>query len=491
MRKNRIIAGIVVLCVVWTGLFLLARYNEPFRQSLPVPLLVILGNDDGIRGGEWEDASSGGTERRPTPEHVIDVFSSDGVPGSAGEGADAEGQGESAEADGPQVFEDNPRYTVEIDPEQGEILRSEVLKGDSAGKILAAWMNANDYTAALSAAKPVYSLTSIRLGHPFAIIRDPVNGEFRSFRYEVDGDRILVVSRTEAGFAARMEKIDYATQLVRVHGVISTNLSEAVVGMGETVGLAIALADVFGSEINFITDLRVGDSFEILVEKRSRDGVAKGYGRLIGARFTNKGKVHQAYMFPNESGRLSYYDAKGESLHRALLKAPLSFLRVTSRYTMARRHPIFGQVRPHQGIDYGAPYGTPIMAVGDGVVVKAGRAGGYGNQVVIRHSGGLESMYGHMSRFAKGMRSGKNVRQGQTIGYVGATGTATGPHLDFRIKQRGKFVNPDKLVVPRDRGVDRRRMKRFKEVVAAVNAYWEGKELASYDPDAWLAAEES
>ena len=506
MQKKWIVGGVAAACVVWTTLFFLARWNEEFRQSLPVPLLVVLGHDDGVRGGEWDDASSGESSRRPTPEHVIEVFSSDIAavhaaeedqaadseekqPDDATEATDETAETEEGDTDEPRVFEENPRYTVELDPERGEILHSEVLKGDSAGKLLAAWMNANDYTAALNAAKPLYSLTNIKAGHPFAVIRDPADGTFRAFRYEIDGDRILEIRRTEDVFSASIEKIDYTTELVRVHGAISTNLSEAVVGMGETVGLAIALADVFGSEINFITDLRVGDSFEVLVEKRSRDGVFKGYGRLLGARFTNKGKLHEAYMFPNEFGKSAYYNARGESLHRVLLKAPLSFLRVTSGYSMARRHPIYGQVRPHQGIDSGAPHGTPIMAVGDGVVSRAGRAGGYGKQVVIRHSGGLESMYGHMSRFARGIRPGVAVRQGQTIGYVGATGTATGPHLDFRIKQRGKFVNPHKLVVPRDRAVDRKRMKSFRSVVNAVNACWSGKDLSGYDPDTWFAPE--
>lgn len=506
MHKKWMIWGVAAACVLWIGLFFLARWNETFRQNLPVMLLVVLGHDDGVRGGEWDDGAAGEVSRRPSPEHIIEIFSAEYAADAVGkasgqdgrepgtepeeeQSSDADEQADGADADEPRVFEENPRYTVELDPEQGEILHSEVLKGDSAGKLLAVWMSPKDYTAALNAARPLYSLTNIKVGHPFAVIRDPADGSFRAFRYEIDGERILEVRRTDDVFSASIEKIGYVTELAHLQGAISTNLSEAMVGMGETVALAIALADVFGSEINFITDLRVGDSFEVLVEKRSRDGVFKGYGRLLGARFTNKGKRHQAYMFPNAFGKSAYYDVKGESLRRVLLKAPLSFLRVTSGYSMARRHPVYGQVRPHQGIDYGAPHGTPIMAVGDGVVSMAGRAGGYGNQVVIKHAGGLESMYGHMARFARGIRTGVPVRQGQTIGYVGATGTATGPHLDFRIKQRGNFVNPHKLVVPRDQAVDRKRMKRFRAVVEAVNAYWNGKDPAGYNPDAWPAAE--
>ena len=181
--------------------------------------------------------------------------------------------------------------------------------------------------------------------------------------------------------------------------------------------------------------------------------------------------------------------AFSENLRRQIMKAPLSFLRVTSRYSMARRHPVFGNVRPHQGIDYGAPSGTPIMAVGDGVITSIGRAGGYGNQIIIRHNNGLESLYGHMSRFAKTMKKGKRVRQGQTIGYVGATGTATGPHLDFRIRKNGTFVNPGKLIIPRDPGLEKRRLDRYRAVVRAADACLAGNLPTPYDPDAWFGNE--
>ena len=254
--------------------------------------------------------------------------------------------------------------------------------------------------------------------------------------------------------------------------------------------MEIALANVFASEINFISDLREGDAFEVLVEKRFRHDAFEGYGRVLGAKFTNQNKQHTAYLFHNERGRETYYNAEGDNLHRELLKAPLSFLRVTSRYSMARRHPVFGNTRPHQGIDYGAPTGTPIMAVGDGVITNIGRAGGYGKQIIIRHDNGLESLYGHMSRFAKSMKNGKRVRQGQTIGYVGATGTATGPHLDFRIRKQGQFVNPDKLIIPRDQALEKRRMADYKLVVHAVDAYLTGKDTASYDPDTWFKDED-
>lgn len=494
MRSKRLLCRVFVVCAFLAGMMLVAS-SESFRQTLPPSLQQFFDHVEDVMLSPWANMDA---------EHELDAFiaeSGSSVDTADGEEPDAvdasteavdtDEEADTADTDdesGPQEYEPNPRYTVELDPEQGEVLRSEILTGDTSGGILDEWLDANDREAVIAAAKPVYTLTSVRVGQPFAVVREPGTGAFRAFKYEVDKKRSLVVRRDGEGFSARMEAINYTTTLSLVQGTITTSLSEAIVEMGESIGLAIALADVFASEINFITDLRVGDRFEVLVEKQSRHDAFHGYGRVLGARFINQGKLHSAYLFRDERGKLAYYNAKGESLHRALLKAPLSFLRVTSQYSMARRHPVFGNVRPHQGIDYGAPKGTPIMAVGDGVVSKVGRAGGYGNQVILKHANGLESLYGHMSRFAKGIVAGKKVRQGQTIGYVGATGTATGPHLDFRIKQRTTFVNPAKLVVPRDKPLGRQEMKQFKVIVRSVDAYWDGQSLSQYDPDTWFDA---
>lgn len=458
---------LITACLVLSSTALLLHFDEELAaRLLPAPLqrLVL----------SVEDALS-----PLPPEHAEDDFPGPPEPAAT----------EAEETEEPEVYEANPRYTVERDPERGEILRGEVQRGDTAGKILGEWMDANDLAALLAAAKPVYALTSIRFGQPFTIVRDPDDGSFRSFCYEINQEASLVVEKTPEGFRARQEEIDYRITLTAVRGRIVSTLSEAVAQEGENVALAIALADIFASEINFITDLREGDSFEVLVEKRFRGDAFAGYGRVLGARFVNRGERHAAYLFHNEQGRETYYDAKGENLRRQIMKAPLSFLRVTSRYSMARRHPVFGNVRPHQGIDYGAPSGTPIMAVGDGVITSIGRAGGYGNQIIIRHDNGLESLYGHMSRFAKTMKKGKRVRQGQTIGYVGATGTATGPHLDFRIRKNGTFVNPGKLIIPRDPGLEKRRLDRYRAVVRAADACLAGNLPTPYDPDAWFGNE--
>lgn len=489
MQKKFLIC-LAVFCTLWLILFCSTRLNEEFRQSLPLPLLTLVFNDDGISGGEWDE--NGAVERHLSTEHIIDVFRSDEIPHTDSEDEQEESEAEQDENDDDdddiQLYDKNPRYTVEEDSKQGTILHTTIMDGDSMGKLLAEWMNANDYTTALNVTKRQYNVAKVKLGQPFDIILDPKTDEAKEFRYTINKNEVLIIHRDKKNFIAKVEQIPYDTELIRIHGAIHTSLDKAVRSMGESSRLTRYINKIFGSEINFITDFRHGDSFDILVEKRSRNGNFMGYGRILAARLINKGKTYQAYLFPNEKGKEMYYSEKGENLHRVLLKAPLSSLRVTSKYSMARVHPISGQVRPHQGVDYGAPYGTPIKSVGDGVITSIGRAGGYGNQIIIKHSGRLESMYGHMSRFAKGMREGVNVHQGQTIGYVGSTGIATGPHLDFRLKQRGNFVNPTKLVVPRDESVgSHKRMQRFKAMVNKVHGYWKGNNLSNYDADSWFA----
>ncbi len=387
---------------------------------------------------------------------------------------------------GPVVYADNERYTVETDDSGHQIFRSVVAKGDTAGVILNEWLPAGDVMSLINASAPVFSLTTIREGRPFSVERDAQSGDFIRFVYEMDNTRRLVAERRDASFVAVVEAIEYDTELVKVRGAISTSLFEAVADTGEGPVLAVNLADVFSCEINFINEIRQGDSFEVLVEKLYRDGEFKGYGKMLAAYFENQGHNYEAYLFTDAKGRLRYYNARGEALQKALLKAPLAFTRISSGYSMSRKHPVFGYSRPHQGVDYAAPTGTPIKAVGDGVIIRAGWGNGYGNMVVIKHSGGLESQYAHMSGFARGIKSRVRVKQGQTIGYVGATGVATGPHLDFRLKQNGRFINPTKVIVPREEPVAKKRLPAFREMVALAQSYLKGETaLAEYSPEAW------
>jgi murein DD-endopeptidase MepM/ murein hydrolase activator NlpD len=304
--------------------------------------------------------------------------------------------------------------------------------------------------AAVESARDVFDPRDLRANRPYRLVRT-LDGFLREFEYQIDTDKFLRIARAKAAepTSLRAEVIPYQkqTQLTALRGAIDSDHSSLIAAMdaaGENVNLAISLAELFGGQIDFQSDLQPGDSFELLFEKSMRDGEFSNYGPIIGARFTNEGREYQAYRWVNPStGKAGYYDEEGRSLKRAMLKSPLRFEpRITSGFSRRRFHPVHRSYRPHLGVDYAAPTGAPVVAIADGVVVSAGWAGGGGNQIRLRHAGGLESYYLHLSGFAKGIRAGVRVDQGQLIGRVGSTGTATGPHLDYRLRRNGVFVDP-------------------------------------------------
>jgi murein DD-endopeptidase MepM/ murein hydrolase activator NlpD len=304
--------------------------------------------------------------------------------------------------------------------------------------------------AVVESARSVFNPRQIRAHRPYRLVRS-LDGWLREFEYEIDTDRFLrIISpdrlRPEVLEAAVLP-FEKQTAVVGIRGRIDADHPSLIAAMdqsGETLELAITLAELFGGEIDFQSDLQPGDSFEVLFEKSSRDGQFAGYGPILAARFQNEGREHQAFRWVNPAtSKAGYYDENGRSLKRTILKSPLKFEpRVTSGFSRRRLHPVHHVVRPHLGVDYGAPHGAAVVAVADGVVVSAGWAGGGGKQVRLRHAGRLESYYLHLSAFGKGIRSGARVEQGQLIGRVGSTGTATAAHLDYRLRKNGAFVDP-------------------------------------------------
>jgi murein DD-endopeptidase MepM/ murein hydrolase activator NlpD len=309
--------------------------------------------------------------------------------------------------------------------------------------------------AAVQAAGSVFNLRQLRENQPYRLVRT-LNGLLQEFEYQIDADRFLQIVAADH---TQPELLDAKVLLYEkersvevVRGMIDQehpSLIAAMDGAGENIQLAMALADIFGGQIDFESDLQPGDVFELLVEKSTRDGVFAGYGAILGATFEADGRAHQAFRWTSpESGRASYYDAQGRSLKRFMLRTPLKFEpRITSGFSRSRLHPVFRTYQAHLGIDYAAPVGAAVVAVSSGTVVSAGWAGGGGNEVHLRHADGYESYYLHLSAFGPGIRAGAHVDQGQVIGRVGATGTATGPHLDYRLKRNGAFLNP--LIVQR------------------------------------------
>ncbi|MFH2012179.1 MAG: M23 family metallopeptidase [Pseudomonadota bacterium] len=294
----------------------------------------------------------------------------------------------------------------------------------------------------MCASKKVYNLSRIRPGNTLDLEMNVIDNTINCLRYEIDEGNILIVERSNNDFSARKEKIKYETRLSAKAGVIHDSLFETIVEIGLSPQVAMDLADIFAWDIDFNTDIREGDEFKIIFEQKYRDGGFVKNGKILCAEFINQEEVFSAVFFKNRVGHSDYYDQEGKSLRKKFLKSPLRYSYISSRYAKRRFHPILKIYRPHLGIDYAAPKGTPVVALGDGKVIFAGRKGGYGKFVKIKHNGTFTTMYGHLCRFAKGIKHNKLVKQGAIIGYVGATGLATGPHLDFRLVKNGRFINP-------------------------------------------------
>ncbi|MFZ0908046.1 MAG: M23 family metallopeptidase [Candidatus Acidiferrales bacterium] len=295
--------------------------------------------------------------------------------------------------------------------------------------------------------KPVFDLRHVRAGNQVSVGRS-VLGELREIRYRIDPDRMLSIAPRGSDFHAEIEPIPSTTETAGVVGQIHGSLFEGVVASGEKPELAMRLADIFGWDLDFYTDPRPGDTFRLVVEKKKLlDGELASYGRILAAEYDNHGHVYCAVLFHDPSGVAAYYTPDGKSMKKAFLHSPLKFAApITSHFSAARFHPILKEYRPHLGIDYGAPAGTPVQTIGDGRVIFAGMKGGAGNLIEIQHSNRYDTYYMHLSRIL--VRTGERVEQGERIGLVGMTGLATGPHLDFRIERHGEFLNFERLPLP-------------------------------------------
>jgi murein DD-endopeptidase MepM/ murein hydrolase activator NlpD len=273
-------------------------------------------------------------------------------------------------------------------------------------------------------------------------------GRLEQLTYLNTNGKRLLVERTEEGFLATEKVPDLEARIAQSSGEITTSLFGATDAAGLPENVAIQLADIFSSDIDFNRDLRTGDRFAVVYEANYAHGEYVGVGRVVTAEFTNQGKAYRAVYFQDQNGRGGYYAPDGKNVRKAFLRSPLVFTRVTSRYSNSRFHPILRKWVAHRGIDYGARTGTPVRATADARVKHAGRKGGYGILVSLRHANGYSTRYAHLSRIAKNVRRGKRVSQGQVIGYVGQTGRANGPHLHYEFLANGVHRNPATLALP-------------------------------------------
>lgn len=324
-----------------------------------------------------------------------------------------------------------------------------------------------DLFAMKQAAASVHTMRQVHPGQPYRFTVDQ-NNDVNSFTYGIDDNTVLKIERDENGFSAQKLDVPYESRVLTLKGQIEDNLSAALGDAPEAVALAMSISDILAWDVDFTTDLRRGDSVKVIVEALYLHGAFRKYGRIIAVEFVNDGRIHKAYLFHQE-GREDYFDPLGHSMKKAFLKAPLSFRRISSSFSRSRLHPILKIRRPHHGIDYVAPTGTPVSATADGRVSFAGRKGAYGKLVMVSHKNGLQTCYGHLSQIAQGVRAGRQIAQGDLVGHVGSTGRSTGPHLHYEMRQCGRPFDPAAFKEVAGDPVPRKRMSEFQRVAQAVD----------------------
>lgn len=342
-----------------------------------------------------------------------------------------------------------PPSALVIDQGNEEFWREDrFLRGDTVASLLAR-LHVHDSAAMrfLRAAAETRSLYQLKSGKSVQA-KTTATGDLLALRYVDEGNDLVVVEKSDASFTVKRLPLEFESRLLVQSGEINSSLFAATDAADLPDSIATQLADVFSGDIDFHKDLRKGDRFTVVYEVLFHHGEPVRTGRVHAAEFVTGDGTYQAVYFEAEEGRGGYYTADGKSTRKSFLRAPLEVSRVSSGFNKARFHPALQSWRAHKGIDYAAPTGTKVKATADGRVAVAGRQGGYGNVVILEHAGKYSTVYGHLSRFAKGLSVGDRVAQGQVIGYVGSTGLATGPHLHYEFLFNGEQLNPLRMVIP-------------------------------------------
>ena len=308
-------------------------------------------------------------------------------------------------------------------------------------------VNLNDLAAIRALPDVRHALDVLRPGDSLSLTH--VDGVLQSLKRRLSNTEMLTVSRDAGGFKSATINTPLNIKVATVHGVVDSSLYAAAHNAGLSADVIMRMAnDIFGWDIDFALDIRSGDEFTITYEQQFRDNQYLGDGRILAAEFINDHRAYRAIRYESGDGKISnYFTPEGRSMRKQFLRAPVDFTHISSRFSLARLHPILNTIRAHKGIDYAAPTGTPIKASGDGRVEFIGVKGGYGNVIILDHGAGITTLYGHLSRFA-GIRNGTRVTQGQTIGFVGHSGAATGPHLHYEYRVNGIYKDPRTVVLP-------------------------------------------
>jgi murein DD-endopeptidase MepM/ murein hydrolase activator NlpD len=312
------------------------------------------------------------------------------------------------------------------------------------------------------------SLDFLRPGDAIKVTHS--DGDIQELSRKVSETQTLDVVRQTSGFEAKMINNPVETRVRTAAATIDSSLFQAAGAAEISDAIALKLANVFAWDIDFVLDIREGDRFTAVYEQIYQDGKYLRDGEVLAAEFVNNGRLYRAVRFVSDSGSVGYYTPTGLAMRKAFLRAPVDFTRVSSAFNPRRQHPILNLIRGHMGTDYAAPTGTPVHAAGDGHVSFAGRRGGYGNAVVLTHGSNVSTLYGHMSRFARNIRVGTHVQQGDVIGYVGMTGLATGPHLHYEYLINGVHRNPQTVQLPGAEPLRADALQRFRDLAAPLIA---------------------
>ncbi len=352
----------------------------------------------------------------------------------------------------------------EIEPKRGKIRRNSSLYVE----LTSVGVSPADVQRVARASRKTYNLKRVRPGQGFVAWLDH-SGKLDSLDFDVSREERLMVRRVEGNtFEATIEAIPFTVSYHVTRGIIESSIFASLREQGAETELAGGLDEIFGWTIDFISDTRRGDTYTVLYERRTFEDGRSVLGNILAARVVNRGKDYHAFQYQPEGQSRGYYDLDGKSLQKSLRRSPLKYTRVTSNFQSRRYHPVYKTYRPHYGVDYGAPRGTPVYATGDGTVLTASRRRGNGNYVKIKHNNTYTTYYLHLNGFARGIKSGVRVRQGQLIGYVGSTGAANGPHVCYRIKRNGSWANPRRLELPSKKPVPDSQIAAYER---ARNAY--------------------
>lgn len=352
-------------------------------------------------------------------------------------------------ADPVDIHSDSRRLTVPV--EAGDSL---TLIFDRLG------FSAQTLHLILASGDQTHRLRDLLPGQELEFLRDD-GGELTGLRFEPNLTEVLEITKQNSGFVSSVIATPLRTIVSKAEAEIVSSLFVAGQEAGLSDNLIMQLAGIFGWDIDFVMDVRVGDKFKVLYEEQFKENRKVGNGMILAAEFRNRGKIYRAIRYIGEDGRADYYADSGASMRKAFLRTPLSFTRISSAFDLRRKHPILNRIRAHRGVDYAAPTGTPVKATGDGTVVHIGSKGGYGRSIVLRHGGDYGTLYAHMSRYAAGLRPGSRVSQGQIIGYVGSSGLATGPHLHYEFQINGTHRNPLIVPLPRAPGISEQQRPHF------------------------------